>query len=137
MAVLVDTSALLATADRRDAEHARVTRLLLDIPDELFVPVSVLPEADYLISRRVGSAVAARVLDGIARGEMTLEQVRVADIVRSLELMRQYADSDIGFVDASIVAVAERLGIRKILTLDRRHFGMIRPRHCPALEILP
>ena len=51
--------------------------------------------------------------------------------------MRQYADSNIGFVDASIVAVAERLDIRKVLTLDRRHFGVIRPRHCPALDILP
>jgi predicted nucleic acid-binding protein len=51
--------------------------------------------------------------------------------------MRQYADSDIGFVDASIVAVAERLNVRKIVTLDRRHFGLIRPRHCEAFAILP
>jgi hypothetical protein len=56
---------------------------------------------------------------------------------RILELMRQYADNAIGFVDASIVAVAERLGVRRILTLDRRHFGQIRPRHCDALDILP
>jgi uncharacterized protein len=134
---LVDTSSLLAIADRRDAGHLTVTRLLLDLPDELIVPVSVLPEADYLITERVGSLVAIRVLEGIARKEMKLEQVTNADLLRSLELMRQYADSNIGFVDASIVAVAERLNIRKVLTLDRRHFGPIRPRHCPALEILP
>jgi predicted nucleic acid-binding protein len=134
---LVDTSSLLAIADRRDAGHLTVTRLLLDLPDELIVPVSVLPEADYLITERVGSLVAIRVLEGIARKEMKLEQVTNADLLRSLELMRQYADSNIGFVDASIVAVAERLNIRKVITLDRRHFGPIRPRHCPALEILP
>jgi predicted nucleic acid-binding protein len=134
---LVDTSSLLAIADRRDAGHLTVTRLLLDLPDELIVPVSVLPEADYLITERVGSLVAIRVLEGIARKEMKLEQVTNADLIRSLELMRQYADSNIGFVDASIVAVAERLNIRKVITLDRRHFGPIRPRHCPALEILP
>jgi len=81
--------------------------------------------------------VAIRVLEGIARGDMKLEPVTNADLQRALELMRQYADSNIGFVDASIVALAERLGIRRVLTLDRRHFGLIRPRHCPALEILP
>jgi predicted nucleic acid-binding protein len=137
MAALVDTSTLLALADRRDGAHARVSRLVLEIEDELVVPVSVLPEADYLIASRVGADGAASVLEGIARGEIKLEQVTNADLIRSIELMRQYADSSIGFVDASIVAVAERLGIRKLLTLDHRHFGMIRPRHCPGLEILP
>ena len=137
MTALVDTSALLATADRRDAAHARVTRLLVDIPDELLVPVTVLPEADYLITERAGARVAIGVLEGIARRDMKLESVTNADLIRSLELMRQYADSNIGFVDASIVAVAERLGVRRILTLDRRHFGPIRPRHCASFEILP
>jgi uncharacterized protein len=60
-----------------------------------------------------------------------------ADFPRIVELMRQYADNGIGFVDASVVAVAERLNVRTVLTLDRRHFGAIRPRHCTALEILP
>lgn len=68
---------------------------------------------------------------------MQIEPVLPVDLPRIIELMRQYADSDIGFVDASLVAVAERLGIRRVLTLDRRHFGLIRPRHCPALEIVP
>jgi predicted nucleic acid-binding protein len=137
MVALVDTSTLLALADRRDAAHARMTRTVLAIPDELIVPVSVLPEADYLITERVGPDVAAAVLEGIAKGEMRLEQVTNADLPRIVELMRQYADSDVDFVDASIVAVAERLGVRRILTLDHRHFGTIRPRHCPALEIAP
>jgi len=137
VSALVDTSTLLAIADRRDGAHRRVVRLIFELPDELIVPGSVLPEADYLISERVGAGVAIRVLEGIARGDMKLEPVTNADLQRALELMRQYADSNIGFVDASIVALAERLGIRRVLTLDRRHFGLIRPRHCPALEILP
>lgn len=105
--------------------------------DELLVPVSVLPEADYLISERVGSAVATRVLESIVQGEMRLEQVTSMDLPRILTLMQQYAGANIGFVDASIVAVAERLGVRTVLTLDRRHFGLIRPSHCPTLSLLP
>ena len=60
-----------------------------------------------------------------------------ADVARCAELIDQYADSDIGFVDASIVAVAERLAITHILTLDRRHFGMLRPRHCSYFTLVP
>jgi predicted nucleic acid-binding protein len=60
-----------------------------------------------------------------------------ADLRRSLDLLTEYADNAIGLVDASIVAVAERLGITRILTLDRRHFQSIRPRHCSTFEIIP
>jgi len=105
--------------------------------ETLIVPITVLPEVDYLVSRRMGTHVAASLMEHIATGELHVEQLTQADLLRGIQLMRQYADSDIGFVDASIVAVAERLGVRKILTLDRRHFGQIRPRHAPALEILP
>jgi predicted nucleic acid-binding protein len=132
---LVDTNVLLALADRHDTAHQRVVRFMEGFSDELLVPVSVLPEADYLISERVGSAVATRVLESIVRGEMRLEHVASTDLPRILTLMRQYADANIGFVDASIVA--ERLGVRNVLTLDRRHFGPIRPSHCPALTLLP
>jgi len=105
--------------------------------ETMIVPITVLPEVDYLVSRRMGTHVAASLMEHIATGELHVEQIMQADLLRSIELMRQYADNSIGFVDASIVAVAERLGIRKILTVDRRHFGQIRPLHAPALEILP
>ena len=51
-----------------------------------------------------------------------------------------YADANIGFIDAAIVAIAaiaERLGATRLLTLDRRDFGIIRPRHVAAFELLP
>lgn len=73
----------------------------------------------------------------IIDGDFRLESLTAVDLPRILELMRQYADSNIGFVDASIVAVAERLNIRQVITLDRRHFGLIRPRHCLTFTILP
>src|SRR5438477_11846132 len=105
--------------------------------ETMIVPLTVLPEMDYLVARRMGPRIAADLIERITAGELLVESLTSADLVRSIELMRQYADSDIGFVDASIVAIAERLGIRRVLTIDRRHFGLIRPRHCPALDILP
>ena len=59
------------------------------------------------------------------------------DLVRMAELVRQYANLPLGATDASIVALAERLDARTIITLDRRHFAAIRPRHCEQFEVLP
>ena len=89
------------------------------------------------MSQRVGAVAASAFVERITTSELRWEFLSRDDFPRIVELMRQYADSNIGFVDASIVAVAERLGVSRLLTLDRRHFGLIRPRHCPALEILP
>ena len=137
--MLVDTGGLVAFADRRDRFHFVCRRFFEEHAqfETLIVPVTVLPEVDYLVSRNMGAEAAASFLEQITTGELQWEFMSVDDFPRITELMRQYADSNIGFADASIVALAERLGIRRIPTLDRRHFGPIRPRHCAALDILP
>lgn len=59
------------------------------------------------------------------------------DYRRMRELCDQHADADIGLVDAAVLAVAERLREPMLATLDRRHFGMLRPRHVAALHLVP
>ncbi|HLE78929.1 MAG TPA: hypothetical protein VI687_00910, partial [Candidatus Limnocylindrales bacterium] len=59
------------------------------------------------------------------------------DYTRIRELCDRYADADIGFVDAAVLAIVERLGESKLATLDRRHFGLLRPRHLESIELLP
>lgn len=61
----------------------------------------------------------------------------MADVDRMAELAERYADLGLGGTDASVVAIAERLGIDKIATLDRRHFSVVRPRHVEAFTLLP
>ena len=60
-----------------------------------------------------------------------------ADYERMAELVGQYANLDLGAADASIVAIAERMGISQIATVDRRDFSVVRPKHIPAFELLP
>jgi uncharacterized protein len=69
--------------------------------------------------------------------ELTLEIPRQEDYSRSAEILRQYSDAKVDFVDTMIVAIAERLNITRVLTLDRRDFQLIRPKHCSGFEILP
>ena len=78
-----------------------------------------------------------RLLTALNAGEIALEQVHPADLARITELVASYRNLPLGTVDASVVATAERLGIRTIATLDRRHFGVVRPAHVEAFELLP
>lgn len=137
MPVLLDTSALYALMDRTSQMHDAVRTFVTETDELLLVPVTTLPEMDYLVSERLGSRASILLLRSVASGEMRLENVMAADLDRCIEIMEQYADAALGLVDASIIALAERLRITRILTLDQRHFRFVRPRHCTAFELLP
>jgi len=137
VALVVDTSGLYALIDADDAHHFEVRRFVEASTEALIIPITVIPEADDLVATRLGLRVELGMLRAIVAGEFSVEQVTQTDIDRCLALIETYGESNIGFVDASVVAVAERLKVTRVLTLDRRHFGMIRPAHCPALDLLP
>ncbi|GIU99079.1 MAG: hypothetical protein KatS3mg014_0695 [Actinomycetota bacterium] len=96
-----------------------------------------MAEVAYLLEVRVGVEAEVRFLGDLALGNLITEPVRPADWIRIAELVARYSDLPLGTVDASVVATAERLGIVGIATLDRRHFGVVRPAHVPAFELLP
>jgi predicted nucleic acid-binding protein len=73
----------------------------------------------------------------LASGELHLEATTTGDLVRMAELVRTYADFPLGAADASVIAVAERLDVTQIATIDHRHFRVVRPRHCDAFDLLP
>lgn len=137
MPILVDTGPLVAYSISNDNDHERVRAVLEEASDQFLVPITVLPEVCYLIERQLGARAEAQFLTSMARGELLVEPLTSSDLLRCAELVRHYADNPIGFVDASIVAIAERLNVTRILTLDRRHFGAIRPRHTAAFALLP
>jgi predicted nucleic acid-binding protein len=101
----------------------------------LILPTLVLAEAAYLVARAAGAAGEAKLLR--AAVEFRLEPVLPVDLERMTELVERYADLPLGTVDASVVAAAERLALPVIATLDRKHFGVIRPKHVDAFELLP
>jgi predicted nucleic acid-binding protein len=88
------------------------------------------------VSRSVHEA-EVRLLGALASGDLILEPLEPADLMRIAELVSTYRDLPLGTVDASVVAAAERLEITAIATLDRRHFGVVRPAHIEAFELLP
>jgi len=135
--VLVDTSILYAMADLDDAWHDPVKAFLKNMTDVLVVPITVLPEICYLLNTHLGQESERKLIASITQGELRVEGLTGDDFRRSLQLLETYSDVNIGFVDASMVAIAERLKINRILTTDRKHFSIIRPRHCRSFDLLP
>jgi uncharacterized protein len=135
--ILTDTGPLYAMADEDDEWHDRVRAFLETGRRQLVVPVTVLPEICYLIGTYLGAAAETRFMRSVQRGELRIETWSRADLTRMVAVMEQYQDARLGFVDASLVAVAERLQIREIFTTDRRHFSLVRPRHCAAFTLKP
>lgn len=138
MALILDTGPLYASLDRRDADHAACRRLIETAADErLVIPAPVLVEVDYWIHVRLHAGALVALLDDIVDGAYSVEAVEPLDHRRIRELCDRYADADIGFVDAAVLALVERLDELKLATLDHRHFSTLRPRHVEALQLLP
>ena len=137
MALILDTGPLYASLDRSDADHQVCRQLIETAAEPLLVPAPVLVEVDYWIHTRLHAGVLVALLDDIADGAYVVADLRPEDYRRVRELCDRYADADIGFVDAAVLALVERLNEPKLATLDRRHFGLLRPRHVDALRLLP
>lgn len=135
MAVILDTGIIYAYYDRRDDWHRRSVDLLRQEPGELILPTPVIPEADHLLGNRLGDQAQRMLYSGLVDGSYFVADLPRKGYQRVLDLSLQFSDSRLGFVDASVVAIAEALDCRRIATTDRRHFGAL---EVPlGLELLP
>lgn len=137
MALILDTGPLYAALDRSDADHAECRRLIENATEPLLIPAPVLVEVDYWIHARLHLGVLRALIEDIVAGAYQVEDLQVGDYRRIGEVCDLYEDADLGFVDAAVLAIVERLGEGKLATLDQRHFRAVRPRHVDALRLLP
>jgi len=135
VALLVDTGILFALADTSDAWHRKARAYIASLHDTLLVPITVLPEVAYLLHERIGPAAERAFVQSIADRELAVEEVHVRDWRRVEQLMGEY--EAIGMVDATVIAMAERLKLNTIATTDRRHFGMVKPNHVARFVLVP
>lgn len=137
MAILVDTGPLYALADEDDQYHAVVKRYVADIREALIVPSPVVTEVCYLLLEYLGAEAEVQFLRSLVNRELLVEHPTMKDIERAIAILEQYRDAHFGVVDATTMAMAERLKITVILTLDRRDFSLFRPKHCEAFTLVP
>ena len=135
MPLLLDAGVLYAMVDRKDAWHRPVVEYVNEHRPSLLAPVTILPEAAYLVRTRLGASLEVTLMQGFVDGEVAIEPLKGPDVARAVELMAKYRE--LGFVDSTIVAMAERLSLTTIATTDRRHFSVVRPAHTRQFTLVP
>jgi uncharacterized protein len=133
--VVADTSAMLALVDRSERHHAEIDALYAANRPGWLLPAPTLAELDYLIATRLGAEAQDAWIADVAAGAFAVEWCSAADAARAGELHRRYRALRIGWVDAMVMAVAERLQAGAIATLDRRHFAPVALRR--RIPLLP
>jgi predicted nucleic acid-binding protein len=137
MAIIGDSGAVYGLYDRRDAFHAGLRAAIERARDVIVLPAPTLGEIDYLLRVRLGNPALLRFLADIQEGAFVVESVTLADLRRCAALIARYRDLDLGLSDASVVAVAERYGTDRILTVDQRDFRVIRSARGRPFRLLP
>jgi predicted nucleic acid-binding protein len=137
MALILDTGPLYASLYINDRRHVEARGLIHATSEALIIPSPVLVEVEQLIGSRLHSGILVALLDHVVLGAYEIEDLQVDDYRRARDLCSRYTDSDIGLVDAAVLAIVERLNEPKLATLDHRHFGILRPRHVESLTLLP
>lgn len=135
--MIIDTSALLAYFDAAEPDHTAVSRVIDGSGDSLVVSPYVLAELDYLVATRVGVDAEILVLRELFSGAWDLADFAAADLEQATSIIERYRDQRIGLADASNVVLADRYRTRTIVTLDRRHFGVLRPISGGRFAIVP
>jgi predicted nucleic acid-binding protein len=139
---LLDTSFWYALLNAHEQRHSDVLAVAQRIAAErgaepIVTATPVTAEVAYLVQRDLGQEALAGFIESLGAAGYLLAEPTTEDYERAAKLVRQYGDSRVDFVDAVLVAVAERLEISRVLTLDQRHFRLFRPSHIDAFEILP
>ena len=138
--ILVDSGPLIAAAIEDDQDHRRCVDLFASLhlnSEKLLVPQTVVAEVAYSIQKLGGTEQELLFLRSLADGDLALVDLVADDMPRVVELVQTYRDFPLGTTDALVIAIAERLNVTEIATLDHRHFPNVRPRHAEYLTLLP
>jgi hypothetical protein len=135
--VLLDSGFLVALYAPSTSAHARVRQVIIDTEADFILPNVVLTEVAYLLNREGGTRALVTFLEDVAEAGFVFEMVRQDDLRRVTEIMTKYHPTRFDFVDCALVALAERLNISHICTLDYRDFSILRTKSGNHLTILP
>ena len=131
--IVADTGAIVALLDRRDRDHAVIAGLFDAREEDWILPWAILPEVDYLAGEHLGNRAQEAFVDDLASGAFAVEWGGETDLERAREIDRRHRALRMGLVDAVVMATAERLNARAIVTLDLRHFAPVGLRGTPLL----
>lgn len=137
MTLVIDAAPLVAFADEDEPLRGEILELLRSERGGLFIPAPVTAEIDYLLGRRLGSMARRAFLEDLAARRYETPGLDPRDYAEALKLDHRYADLELGLADLSVVVLAGKVGTRRILTFDQRHFRAVRPIQGGSFTLLP
>ncbi len=135
--MIADTSGLLALFNRTEPVHGDVQRIVDTVSEPLVVSPYVVAELDYLVATRIGVEAELSMLAELASGAYDLADIDAEALASATAVIARYRDQAIGLADASLVVLADRHRTRELLTLDHRHFDVMRPLSGGRFKLLP
>lgn len=135
--MIVDTSALLAFFDSGERAHAAVSAVIDGASEPLVVSPYVVAEVDHLVGSRHGVQRELSVLRELSGGAWDLPHLDSDALAQARAVIERYADQALDVADASLVVLADRFRTKTILTLDHRHFDVVRPLTGGRFRVLP
>jgi predicted nucleic acid-binding protein len=137
VAILLDASAVLAAADRADLNHDAAVAWFRRADEPLLLGDLTLAELDVLLQRELGLDATLALIGSVTGGGIRLVPPTDVDMARAAEHLQAAAEHRPRLADALLVATAERLGIRRIATFDRRPIAVFQPRHVRTFDLEP
>src|SRR5947199_8707240 len=137
MAIVADSGGIYALHDTKDAHHKAVRGYLAKSREQIHLPAPLLGELGYMLGEWLGTKGLLQFLADMTEGAYRVEPFLDEDLQRCKTLVNKYSDLHLGLCDAAVVALAERLGIDAVLTVDARHFRLIRTVQGRAFRLLP
>ncbi|MGI8411252.1 MAG: PIN domain-containing protein [Solirubrobacteraceae bacterium] len=137
MTVVIDAAPLVALADADEPRREEIIELLRSERGRLFIPAPVTAEIDYLLGQRFGPPAQRAFLEDLAARRYETPGLDSRDYQAALDLVLRYADSRLGLADLAVAVLAAKLGTRRILTFDERHFRALRPLQGGTFTLLP
>ena len=135
--IIADTSGVPALYNQREPAHTKVASAITKSPELLVVSPYVVAELDYLAATRLGVDAELTILRELASGAYELPSLDAHELDRCAEVIERYRDQAVGVTDTSLVVLAHRYRTRTILTLDHRHFGVLRPLDGGRFKLVP
>jgi predicted nucleic acid-binding protein len=135
--LVCDTSGLIAFFDSSDEFCGAVTEVIETDPGPFIVSPYVVAELDYLLATRRGVDAELRALQELSGGAWELAAMAGEDVHAASVVIERYHDQRIGVADASLVILAERYSTDRLLTLDHRHFEVVRTASGRRFTLLP
>jgi uncharacterized protein len=135
--LVIDAAPLVALADEREPRRVKILELLQSERGSLFIPAPVTAEVDYMLGQRFGPPARRAFLEDLAARRYESPGLEARDYQTMLEFDHRYADLNLGLADLSVAVVARRVGTRRILTFDERHFRAVRPLQGGVFTLLP